>query len=228
MSMFGWLFRKPALTAPQPSHSGLAALDATVPYVRPGSKANAGSTSQPLNSAGDRKGERLERRELLYAVVRESMTRAGLLSTSYKFKVLSLDARGRQYLIMMDMAQQNLTDQQRLADMEGYIAKVAKARHDIMVTAVYWRENAQVTAELAQVAPAARSKAPMARYEPLQPDEVTAFKEALVAAAPSSRAAAAPGELVRSGRRNPAPPSFQDTRQDEHQSPLSGTQYGDL
>ena len=228
MTMFGWFLRKPAATPPNASHSGLAALDATVPYVRPGSKPQAAPVSQPSSGTGDRKGERLERRELLYAVVRESMTRAGLLSSSYKFKVLSLDARGRQYLIMMDMAQQNLTDQQRLADMEGYIAKVAKARHDIMVTAVYWRENAQVTAELAQVAPSVRGRSSAARYEPLQPDEVTAFKQALVAATPASRATAAPGELVRSGRRNPQPPTFQDTSLDERHSPLSGTQYGDL
>jgi hypothetical protein len=31
------------------------------------------------------------------------MTRAGILSSSYKFKVLSLDSRSDQYLIMMDL-----------------------------------------------------------------------------------------------------------------------------
>ena len=55
--------------------------------------------------AANRKHERLERRELLYAVVREAMIQGRVLSSSYKFKVLSLDARGRQYL-MMDLATQ--------------------------------------------------------------------------------------------------------------------------
>jgi len=39
----------------------------------------------------------------------------------------------------------------------------------------------------------------------------------------------APGEIVKSGRRNPAPmPTFEDTELDDRPSPLSGTQYGDL
>ena len=46
----------------------------------------------------------MARRELLYAVVREAMVRAGVLSSSYKFKVLSLDPRGRQFLVMVDLA----------------------------------------------------------------------------------------------------------------------------
>jgi hypothetical protein len=49
------------------------------------------------------RSEWLESRKLLYAEVRESMTRAGILSSSYKFKVLSLDSRSDQYLIMMDL-----------------------------------------------------------------------------------------------------------------------------
>ncbi|MBX9818512.1 MAG: hypothetical protein K2X79_10820, partial [Burkholderiaceae bacterium] len=122
---------------------------------------------------------------------------------------------------------------------ETHIAKVAKSRHDILVTAVYWRVNEHVTAGLAHTASAtpavaAAAAAPVAasapsapRYEPLQADEVAAFKQAL-AAIPSPTALSAPGEIVRSGRRNPAPPSFQDTELDDRSSPLSGTQYGDL
>jgi hypothetical protein len=32
------------------------------------------------------------------------MTRAGVLSASYKFKVLSLDQRGNEFIVMMDLA----------------------------------------------------------------------------------------------------------------------------
>lgn len=236
MSLFGWFSRKPHEQAPAAESSGLGHVDATVPYL-PGGKGRIKAPVSVPGSAANRKSERLERRELLYTVVRESMTRAGLLSTSYKFKVLSLDSRGRQYLIMMDMARQNVGDTARLADMESHIAKIAKTRHDILVTAVYWRVNEHVTAGLARTASApvpraapvgAAPGAPVApRFEPLQADEVAAFKQAL-ASIPTPAALSAPGEIVRSGRRNPAPPSFQDTELDDRQSPLSGTQYGDL
>ncbi|HCX80800.1 MAG: hypothetical protein A3E00_15745 [Curvibacter sp. RIFCSPHIGHO2_12_FULL_63_18] len=231
MSLFRWFSKKKQGLAPAAESSGLGHIDATLPFNHSGKSRSKGPHSVP-GSAANRKNERLERRELLYTVVRESMTRAGLLSTSYKFKVLSLDSRGRQYLIMMDMARQNVGDPQRLADMETHIAKVAKSRHDILVTAVYWRVNEHVTTGLARsasVVPAVSTPvAPTApRYEPLQADEVAAFKQAL-AAIPSPSALSAPGEIVRSGRRNPAPPSFQDTELDDRNSPLSGTQYGDL
>jgi len=239
MSLFRWFSKKTQTPPPAAESSGLGHIDATLPFNHSGKSRSKGPNSVP-GSAANRKSERLERRELLYAVVRESMTRGGLLSTSYKFKVLSLDSRGRQYLIMMDMARQNVGDPQRLADMESHIAKVAKSRHDILVTAVYWRVNEHVTAGLARSASAASAVATPAvaaaaaaavptppRYEPLQADEVAAFKQAL-AAIPSPTALSAPGEIVRSGRRNPAPPSFQDTELDDRNSPLSGTQYGDL
>ncbi|TAH13727.1 MAG: hypothetical protein EAZ11_02535 [Curvibacter sp.] len=234
MSLFHW-FGKKTPSPPVPAESSsLGHMDATQPFGH-NSKSRASRGNSESGSAANRKHERLERRELLYTVVRESMTRAGLLSSSYKFKVLSLDSRGRQYLIMMDLARQNVVDPQRLADMESHIAKVAKSQHDILVTAVYWRINEHVTAGLArssglvEAAPpqkAAEASAP-SRYEPLQPDEVAAFKQAL-AAAPSPATLSAPGEIVRTGRRNPAPPHFQDTELDERNSPLSGTQYGEL
>jgi hypothetical protein len=175
------------------------------------------------------------------------MIKAGVLSSTYKFKVLSLDSRGRQYLIMMDMARQYAGETARLAEIEGLIAQHAKARHDILVTAVYWRINEHVTAGLSRVtapippapmtlafkkpvvpavSPAAQP--PKSPYEPLHPEEVAAFKQALASVA-APVVLSAPGEIVKSGRRNPAPePSFDDTELDDRPSPLSGTQYGDL
>src|SRR5690606_40326900 len=54
----------------------------------------------PSGHAGSapRNDERMQRREQLYAVVRDVMVRAGVLSAGYKFKVLSLDPRGAQFL----------------------------------------------------------------------------------------------------------------------------------
>ena len=184
---------------------------------------------------------------MLYSVVREAMIKAGVLSSTYKFKVLSLDSRGRQYLIMMDLARQYAGETSRLAEIEGLIAQHAKARYDILVTAVYWRVNEHVTAGLSRVsAPATASILPLSvvamkslkpgtpaparkpAYEPLHPEEVAAFKQALASVAETAPLSA-PGEIVKSGRRNPAPtPTFDDTELDDRPSPLSGTQYGDL
>ncbi len=184
---------------------------------------------------------------MLYSVVREAMIKAGVLSSTYKFKVLSLDSRGRQYLIMMDLARQYAGETSRLAEIEGLIAQHAKTRHDILVTAVYWRVNEHVTAGLSRVsAPTTASILPLATaakkppdpstpvapskpaYEPLHPEEVAAFKQALASVAVPGPLSA-PGEIVKSGRRNPAPmPTFDDTELDDRPSPLSGTQYGDL
>lgn len=172
-------------------------------------------------------------RELLYTVVRESMNKMGVLSSSYKFKVLSLDSRGRQYLVMMDLQRLQTGEVGRMAEIETLIAQTAKARHDILVTAVYWRLSDQTGAH---AVPAARGAAPIAAaaqparsaYEPIQADEVDAFKKAL-AAAPRPAASTPPGELVHSGPMlPPADTGFADTEVDDRATPLSATQYGDL
>jgi hypothetical protein len=136
MSMFSWLFANPAKA--QPDSSGLSRMEATRPVGK--RQELESSNGQPAN----RKSERMARRELLYAVVRESMTRAGVLAASYKFKVLSLDARGRQFLVMVDLARDHGSETARLAEIEASIAQAAKSRHDIVVTAVYWRSNEHV------------------------------------------------------------------------------------
>lgn len=199
-----------------------------------------------------RKSERIERRELLYSVVRDSMIRVGVLAASYKFKVLSLDANGLQYLVMMDMVNQSAGDAIRMTEIEGVIAQTAKMRHDITVSAVYWRVNETVTTELTQShavrvhqghpkssephAPklptnASNQTGQPLTYEPLQDEEVAAFKRALANVTPAA-ARWASNQIITSGRRNPEPPEeFEDTQMlptHERASPLSMTQYGDL
>jgi hypothetical protein len=231
MSLFQWFVRKPATRAAAGQQSsGLAHIDATVPFRAGGAPHRSHDTS--ASHAANRKNERLERRELLYTVVRDAMTRAGVLSASYKFKVLSLDSRGRQYLIMMDLARKDAGAPERLAEIEGVIAQNAKTRHDILVTAVYWRLHDHVTAGLSRpaVAPAEAAHAavpPKPRFEPLHADEVAAFKQA-IASASAPMPLSAPGEIIKSGRRNPAPEPADDYEVDRRASPLSGTQYGDL
>ncbi|HMZ85477.1 MAG TPA: hypothetical protein PK343_02080, partial [Giesbergeria sp.] len=67
------------------------------------------------------------------------------------------------------------------------------------------------------------------RFDPIEADEVAAFKQALATAA--RPAAAATGVPVRSGPSRPEPQrlDFEDTEMpDSRPQGLSGTQYGDL
>jgi hypothetical protein len=277
MSLFSWLFaaKKPAKALAE--SSGLSRMEPTRPVRRtqPGGHENANNAQ-----AANRKGERMARRELLYTVVREAMMRAGVLSASYKFKVLSLDGRGRQFLVMVDLARDHGAETSRLAEIEALIAQGAKSRYDIVVTAVYWRLNehvavgdprarpqhavAQLDSQPAPLdsSPAPLSSAPMplhsnsapvpvsrSRYDPIQADEVAAFKAALAAGAtnPAGAAAAAVGvqhghghgtgasARTFDGSNRHGPQSytlltgFEDTELPDSRAPaLSGTQYGDL
>ena len=317
MSLFSWFSRKPAPPKAKPRSagaepSGLLNADATVPLA-PGRPGQPLLQPVPPEHAANRKNERMERRELLYAVVRDAMVRAGVLSASYKFKVLSLDQRGRQFLVMMDLAREYGGETARLSEIEALIAQTAKTRYDILVTAVYWRINDHVAVGLPQkgitpttvpsaaapqgvvrkpvpapvpaapapvaapassllfpAEPAARfpttptalgrtpsgttAPAPLlpasntgpaplapasapARFEPIEADEVAAFKRALADAAgraPLAPAAAArPGVAVRSGPLLPPSHStdFADTEMpgsDGQSTALSTTQYGEL
>lgn len=211
----------------------------------------------------------MERRELLYSVVRDAMVRAGVLSASYKFKVLSLDQKGRQFLIMMDLAREFGGETVRLSEIEALIAQTAKTRHDIQVTAVYWRINDHVAVgnpqqgiashgaplsapRVPQAAPPmappveqapvvrARPDAPAPRsaqrFDPIEADEVAAFKRALADTAGTPRATPAaavqPGGGVPSrSLLQPRSTGFEDTEitEDPGTDPaLGSTQYGEL
>jgi hypothetical protein len=176
--------------------SGLSRLDSTKPV-----NARHAATAQPAN----RKQERMARRELLYAVVREAMVRAGVLSSTYKFKVLSLDPRGRQFMVMVDLAQGAGSDTRRLAEIEAMVAQSAKARYDILVSAVYWRGNEHVA--VGDPTPLAQPAQPAARQAPLvsQPMPLPADSGAM----PLNEHISRPAEL------GAAPPRFDPLRQDE-------------
>ena len=272
MSLFSWFTRKSKPQAPRAAAVG--------DIGKPLPQAQAGSPQDQL-----RRGERTERRELLYTAVRDAMVRAGVLSAGYKFKVLSLDQRGSQFLVMMDLAPEYGGDMERLGEIETLIAQSAKTRFGIGVPAVYWRTNAQIVvgtavrqaaaaapghkrvpeftaaavpaspavpgagpATVRQAAPAPRPAAVVppavpepatapgtSRFEPIEADEVAAFKQALVsAAARAPQAPPEPGVATRSGPRLPPSPvltGFEDTvmpGQEGRGSDLSSTQYGDL
>lgn len=212
--------RTPDKTVLQSEPSGAGPLDAHVPAAR--------HAATPHNNAAQRRSVRLERRELLYGVIRESMIYAGVLSSTYKFKVLSLDAQGQQYLVMVDLAHGVMADMARLADVEAHIAHGAKARHDILVTAVYWRDNEHVSEGLMRRSTAAQVATLLpslpARQEADQEAEGRAHKQDVTKEKAGELMTANPGDSV-------SPPGFADTEVaalGERVSPLSGTQYGDL
>lgn len=201
----------------------------------------------PTNRSEERKVKRHARREQLYMAVREAFTHAGVLSATYRFKVLSLDQAGNEFLVMMDIDQSFDHRAEKLADIEARIVQIAKTRYEIRVTSVYWRVSTSAAARSAKavapevvqaatvqtpeaVSPAPR-KMPNFRYDPIQDDEVAAFKQALVAASANSPVSADATGKARSGPRSyTLLTGFEDTEMPESTSTpvLSATQYGDL
>lgn len=230
MSLFNWFSKKelpkPALSTSQKPVRVASGLSISV---------NGGVPATHQEPSNHRRAERVERREQLYGVVRDAMTRAGVLSASYKFKVLSLDSRGGSYLIMTDLASQASIDAQRMAEIESLIAQNAKSRHEILVAAVYWRLSDHVTAGLSSKSPMQAAATPQAAGANGQPEavdltEMLAFKSAFAAVAVAAPLSAS-GEILISKRRNPAPqPQFENTAilDSEDRAPLGVTQYGEL
>lgn len=266
MSLFSWMFPAKKAKLVDPESSGLSRMEPTRPARRSGARDIPLDNARPAN----RKHERMARRELLYAVVREAMVRAGVLTTRYKFKVLSLDGRGRQFLVMIDLSGDCGIETAQLGEIEAMVAQAAKARHDILVSAVYWRMSEHVAvgdpkspavqatsaAATGDSHPAPLDSAPSpleaqpvtrSRFEPIQDDEVAAFKKALAAGVqnPAATAAAAVGvahgpgatAVGFDGSVKHGPQSytlltgFEDTEiaeGDQSVPVLSGTQYGEL
>lgn len=266
MSLLNWFSPQKRKSADGPSGpSSTARLES-----KPGSRHHGPAAS------GNRKQERLERRELLYAVVREAMVRASVLSSSYKFKVLSLDPRGQQFMVMVDLAKGVGKDTNRLAGIEKAIAESAKARYDIAVSAVYWRASdhvaigdpahpthpvqvAQREAQAqAEAQPTASRPAPLhpdaiesgpaplyepmssrsstlraalaQKFDPLQQEEVAAFRKALEAGVRGEQALAAAG-VGKTAQSYTLLTGFEDTEMSDQAGPqehLSSTQYGAL
>jgi hypothetical protein len=208
----------------------------------------------PMNVHGpapdsDLKAQRQERRERLYAVVREAMLRSEVLASRYKFKVLSLDTHGRQFLVMVDLLDAKAVAPERFAVIEQLIISHAAQQHGMYVKSVYWRVN-DVPA-LAPHAPVPHVAAPLTHaispvpapqpmptpihapvFDPIDQAEVLAFKKA-IGVIPGSDSEGSAGQLRTSGSRHaPVPTGYEDTQlleqPDEAASPLSRTQFGEL
>jgi len=220
------------------------ALDRLWRWLRGGPPPAAGkSQAHQAHQTGLRQ-QRSTRREMLFSLVRENMIRLGVLSSHYKFKVLTLDPAGDQFIVMMDwQAGATLAGPQFEKDCEKSLQSLLEERRQAYkVKAVYWR-GATATEAVAARPPAVRAPGPAAsapapRREPPAPlpieqvsdDELKALQAALRQAGGSSAAAPA----TRGGRRPPAEtPDFEPTLNTAGQAAtdfgsLSETQYGKL
>jgi len=128
------------------------------------------------------------------------------------------------------------------------MAMTAAQRYDLQVKAVYWRLVPQSVNEAerpnappanrpltADAKPASRgaSEAPAKQgFEPIDNEEVLAFKKAISDATPGEQPSSKPGQVLTSGPRKPTPPpGYEDTQllePDDVASPLSRTQFGGL
>ena len=231
-TLTGW-FSKPKPVAQDTvgeSTQGFSRMEATRPVVSQREQAQVDKAqTKPVASVSSVRAQRLARRDQIFQLVRESMVRSGVLSSGYKFKVLSLDQRGAQFMVMMDLAAEFGGQTDRLAEIEALIAQTAKHRYNVMVQAVYWRFSDHVVLGR----PAERNamiaepvRIPAQCYEPLLEDEVAAFKRALAAGVLPMPAKSMPTKrsgLLLTG--------YEDTEvADENAGMpvLSATQYGDL
>ncbi|MDQ3058931.1 MAG: hypothetical protein M3R45_05340 [Pseudomonadota bacterium] len=233
MSIFNWFSRQPAQAKSAPADEHNRSL--------PSQK--KGSAPAPQEPEGDQRSERSKlrhlRRDQVFVAIREAMTRTGVLSSNYKFKVFSEDQQGNEFVVMMNLVTIAGEPLPPFGEMEAMIIDSAKVRFEIVVSAVYWRLT-EVAAAVKFVPPAVAQRAaaqpaqpPKAKspYETIEADEVVAFQQALLAA--SAQGHSMPPERSSAGPRRQRPArvkDFEDTEMSESTtSPvLSKTQYGDL
>ena len=232
MSIFNWFSRHPQTkSAPEEQHRAVAS-----------QKKSAAPQEAESDARSDHAKARHLRRDQVFVAIREAMTRTGILSTNYKFKVLSEDPQGNDFLVMMSLVTVAGEPLPVLSDMEAAIMDSAKVRYDIVVSAVYWRLT-EVAATAKFVPPPAAMRAaaqppakpvppakPKSPHETIEADEVIAFQQALLAA--SAQGNTTPAEKEKRPKRRPTNQlrDFQDTEMSDSSTSavVSKTQYGDL
>lgn len=93
--------------------------------------------------------ERMEfRRDMLYEAIKVTMQAHGILSASYRFRVVRNDRRGHMYSVLMDLSTDFMHKREgrpgQLVALGAAIGKNAVARYGILVSSVYWRVNEQM------------------------------------------------------------------------------------
>lgn len=136
------LHRSPAAQPPQPLATEEAILTPEPPT--PAAQPPASVASAPKKEAANQqKQQRSAQREQLSQLVQESMLRAGIVGTAYKFKALSLDTHGEQFLVLFDLEGQGIDTQHSHLNRIGENLKIlVQARApSLHVKQVYWHVN---------------------------------------------------------------------------------------
>lgn len=132
------------------------------------------------------------RREMLFDSVKATMESRGILSASYRFKVVRADKRGHSFVVMVDLSTDFMESEQgqqkSLAALGALIGKNALARYGLGVPAVYWRVNeelkgfdpqrAEAVARPDNTSPEATRASNLRRYERATAQELAAFESA--------------------------------------------------
>ncbi|MDI1341849.1 hypothetical protein [Polaromonas sp.] len=132
------------------------------------------------------------RREMLFDSVKATMESRGILSGSYRFKVVRADKRGHSFVVMVDLSTDFMESEQgqqkSLAELGALIGKNALARYGLGVPAVYWRVNeelqgfdpprAAAAAGPDSASPDALRASNLRRYERATAQELAAFESA--------------------------------------------------
>lgn len=187
-------------------------------------------TNQKLKASfKDINEQRAVSRDQLYIAIRESMASAGVLSSSYKFKVLSVDSANQTFVVMVDLSCEPGRAPPRTSQFEAAMVQRARSVHGLFITGVYWR--------VSEVSLPGRT--PMPAHAPVKPatgvgqaveaQEVDAFHRALRAAAvpPPAKPASEPATAAKSGFKD-VPFDLDDEPHARRHPVLSATQYGDL
>ncbi|MDI1270820.1 MAG: hypothetical protein Q7U63_04550 [Polaromonas sp.] len=132
------------------------------------------------------------RREMLFDSVKATMESRGILSGSYRFKVVRADKRGHSFVVMVDLSTDFMESEQgqqkSLAALGAVIGKNALARYGLGVPAVYWRVNeelkgfdpqrAEAAARPDNISHEAMRASNLRRYERATAQELAAFESA--------------------------------------------------
>ena len=215
MVFFRWFLRKPRTAHPNFAPTEQMALAENETPV-PEGNIKSGAL-EDANCAG---------RDQLYEVIREVMTRSGVLSASYKFKVLSLDKQASSYLVMIDLSGVATGSAFRPADTEAQIVRRAMKRYAMVVNAVYWRLHA---ASLVSKLPDASAGHTDELTGLAQLEKIIVLQPAMLSTAMSANKASG----IKSGNRVRSSGPLHDFEETEVASSvsypaLSATQYGQL
>lgn len=181
------------------------------------------------------------RREMVYHSVRENLLLLEIEAGMYKFKAVGLDERQHRFMLVMDVATGFVAKHDgsvmRLNEVEKFLSERTFAQFGVRIDAIYWRFHPGTTnfvrgnrtgdggrnavpkmtpMPVPAVPVPSLARKPGARHDPVSPDEMHAFKQAI------ARGAKPPplhlGELEYESDLMPL----------ETQPVSGGTQYGSL